>query len=103
MSRPQLRPLSKPNGAASADTGNTGPADAASTSPKQKRVRPGWKPTILRQATFNKLREVQKSTVDPRLDLSYLTDACVRLALELGREQIVSRALDDLRPAQKSV
>ncbi|WOB11140.1 hypothetical protein [Piscinibacter gummiphilus] len=103
MSGAELRPLSKLHGAASADTGNTGLADAASTSPKPKRVRPGWKPTILRQTTFNELRKVQKSTVDPRLDLSYLTDACVRLALEMGREQIVSRALDDLRPVQKSV
>lgn len=69
------------------------------TSPKPtKTMRPGWKPTLLRRSTFEKLRDLQKSTTDPSLDLSYLSDACVQLALELGADAIVRRALADLDP-----
>ena len=69
------------------------------TSPQRKRnLRDGWKSTLLRRETFQQLRSLQKSTVDPRLDLSYLTDACVRLALDLGAEHIVRRAIADLKP-----
>jgi len=71
-------------------------ADASRpTSPQQRRHRPGWAPTLLRRTTLHQLRAIQKST-DPRLDLSYLSDACVRLALELGPEAVVRRAVADL-------
>lgn len=74
----------------------TPPASAASPPPTRRRARPGWKPTLVRAETFARLRAIQKSTVDPVLDLSYLSEACLRLALELGPEAIVRRALADL-------
>jgi hypothetical protein len=70
---------------------------ASPTSPRsRRRVRVGWKPTILREETFAQLRVIQKSTTDPVLDVSYLSDACVQLALGLGQDAIVRRALADL-------
>ena len=70
-------------------------ADASSAaSPQQRRKpRPGWKATIVRSESFAELRRIQKSTRDPVIDLSYLADACVELALELGAERIVQRAI----------
>ena len=59
----------------------------------KRRVRPGWKATIVRSESFAELRRIQKSTRDPVIDLSYLADACVELALELGAERIVQRAI----------
>lgn len=65
-------------------------------SPQRKKpVRPGWQPTIVRKDSFKRLRAIQKSTTDPPLDLSYLSDACIQIALELGAEEIVRRAKAD--------
>jgi hypothetical protein len=50
----------------------------------------------VRDATLARLADVQQSTSPPRLDLSYLTDACLSIALEAGAEAIVKRALEDL-------
>ena len=79
-----------------------GSAAQASSEPKspqgKKHVKPGWRPTIIRCDSFQRLREIQKSTSDPTLDLSYLSDACIQIALELGPEQIVRRAIADLKP-----
>jgi hypothetical protein len=73
------------------------PAERTSAYPQPKRMpRPGWKPTLVREQTFAKLRAIQKSTTDPAIDLSYLTDACLQIALEMGGEAIVRRALDDM-------
>lgn len=74
-------------------------ADASSAaSPQQRRKpRPGWKATIVRSESFAELRRIQKSTRDPAIDLSYLADACVELALELGAERIVQRAIASFR------
>ncbi|MDZ5455060.1 hypothetical protein [Azohydromonas lata] len=47
------------------------------------------------------LRKLQKSTSDPAIDLSYLSDACIRIALELGPEAVVQRALADMSPVRK--
>ena len=63
---------------------------------RAKPVRAGWKATLLRRETFLQLRALQKSTNDFTLDLSCLTDACVRMAREQGSEAIVQRALADL-------
>jgi len=70
-------------------------ADASpAASPQQRRKpRPGWKATIVRSESFAELRRIQKSTRDPVIDLSYLADACVELALELGAQRIVQRAI----------
>lgn len=62
-----------------------------------RRARPGWKPTLVRKSSFQKLRAIQKSSCDRVLDLSCLSDACIALALELGVQRIVERALADLR------
>src|SRR5690348_12392421 len=81
------------------DDAPSGPTAVTSppTSPQPRRFRIGWKPTILRVETLAQLRAIQKSTTDPVLDLSYLSDSCVQLALELGRDAIVRRALADLQ------
>lgn len=89
---PEERPVAKPQGEAT---------ERPSAYPQHKRrVRPGWKATIVRCESFKTLRAIQKSTIDPAIDLSYLTDACLQLALELGAEAIVKRALEDLRRAR---
>lgn len=67
------------------------------TSPKRRRVRPGWKATLVRQDTFRRLRAIQKSTVENPIDLSYLCEACLRIALDLGAEEIVKRAALDIQ------
>ncbi len=68
------------------------------TSPApQKRLRPGWKSTLLHKETFLRLRNIQQGTVNPRIDLSYLTDACVQMALDQGEEAIVEQALARLK------
>lgn len=76
---------------------------------RKRRVRPGWKPTLVREGSFQRLRAIQKSACDGALDLSCLSDACIALALELGVQRIVERALADLcadplsrRPAPSS-
>lgn len=93
MSGPHVsHPPSKPEGAS---TGQ--PAQGVRTSRRDRRhVRKGWKPTLVRDATLARLVDVQQSTSPPRLDLSYLTDACLSIALEAGAEAIVRRALEDL-------
>ena len=101
MDRPVLMPplvsVGDPvDGAAQATRSNGAPA-----SPHRRRVRPGWKAVIVRAETFAQVREIQKSTTDPVVDLSYLMDACVQLALQTGPEQIVQRAVADLRPARR--
>lgn len=83
-------------------TPQSGSVLQASSEPKspqgKKHVKPGWRPTIVRRDSFLRLREIQKSTSDPTLDLSYLSDACIQIALALGPEEIVKRAIADLRP-----
>ena len=75
-----------------------GTARQASASPQPKRrIRPGWKATIVRSESFARLRAIQTSTNDPVIDLSYLADACLQLALDIGSEAIVQRALSCLQ------
>jgi len=101
MDQPILRPTCTITNGSDSDAPRGADGERAATSPKQpRRYRPGWKATLVRIETLHLLRELQKSTSDPVLDLSYLTDACVRLALELGCEAIVSRAVADLRPTR---
>lgn len=83
----------------------TPPASVASgrpTSPgdrKGKVRKPGWKPVLVRQSTFKALQELQKATTDPKLDLSYLADAVVRLGLEKSREEVVVAAIRGIQHA----
>jgi hypothetical protein len=93
MSRPAIsHPPSRSEGTTAGQ-----PADGSSASRRDRRqVREGWKPTLVRDSTFARLVEVQRSTREPRIDLSYLTDACLAIALEVGPESIVKRALEDL-------
>jgi hypothetical protein len=103
MNQPLLRPAFQiSEGALSASpTGAAAEADSAYPQHKRK-LRPGWRATIVRHESFAKLRAIQKSTTDPAIDLSYLTDACLQIALDLGRDVIVKRALDGFRQAQTS-
>jgi hypothetical protein len=86
------RPVARPARAPTADAAPSGATSAASPHHSRK-PRPGWKATIVRSESFAELRRIQKSTRDPVIDLSYLADACVELALELGAERIVQRAI----------
>lgn len=65
---------------------------------RKARPRAGWRSTIVRQTTFQRLQAIQTSTRDPAIDLSFLSDACIQLALELGRDRIVKRALESMSP-----
>lgn len=101
MDQPILRPARTLMAGSDPDAPRGADGERAATSPKPpRRYRPGWKPTLVRTETLRLLRELQKSTNDPVLDLSYLTDACVRLALEMGCEAIVRRAVADLQPTR---
>lgn len=101
MNQPILRPAAQTPEDRDADSPQGGSSTRSSAYPQPKRkVRPGWKATIVRADSFAKLRAIQKSTSDPAIDLSYLTDACLQIALELGAEAIVKRALDALRPVR---
>ena len=99
MDRPILRPAPVPSEVTLAEPQARGPAKHTSASPNSKRrIRPGWKATIVRSETFARLRAIQKSTTDPVIDLSYLVDACLQMALEIGSDSIVQRALSGLQP-----
>lgn len=97
MNQPILRPaLAIPEGSAAT------PAEGTSAYPqKARKHRPGWKPTLVRADSFKQLQAIQKSTTDPAIDLSYLTDACVQMALEQGSEAIVQRVFDGFRSPRK--
>jgi hypothetical protein len=98
MNTPCVRPLPAPF-AERSGLPLLGLAEGAPASPQRKRaIRPGWKATIVRAESFARLRAIQKSTADPAIDLSYLTDACLQMALEMGAEAIVRRALEALVP-----
>ena len=105
MDRPALKPLRPirpapvPPEVLFADALTRGTAKHASASPNSmRRIRPGWKATIVRSESFARLRAIQKSTTDPVIDLSYLADACLQIALDIGPEAIVQRALSGLQP-----
>ena len=105
MDRPALKPLRPirpapvPPEVPFADLLTHGTTQHTSASPDSKRrIRPGWKATIVRSESFARLRAIQKSTTDPVIDLSYLADACLQLALDAGPEAIVQRALSGLQP-----
>lgn len=98
MNQPILRPAPK-----HPKTSGAGAADDVYAYPqKARRKRPGWKPTLVRADSFKQLQAIQKSTTDPAIDLSYLTDACVQMALELGGETIVQRVIDGFRSPRKN-
>lgn len=97
MNQPILRPAP-----ASCEAPAVTPAEGTSAYPQRTRTkRPGWKPTLVRANSFKQLQAIQKSTTDPAIDLSYLTDACVQMALELGSEAIVQRVFDGFRSPRK--
>ena len=105
MDRPVLKPLRPirpapvPPEVLFADPHTRGTTQHTSASPDSKRrIRPGWKATIVRSESFARLRAIQKSTTDPVIDLSYLADACLQMALDVGPEAIVQRALSGLQP-----
>jgi hypothetical protein len=76
---------------------------AASEYPAKPRSHfPGWRPLLVRNDSFEKLQEIQRLTTDPAIDLCYLADACVQLALEAGNEAIVQRVFDGFRRTRKS-
>lgn len=94
-----LRPASVPPEVPLPDPHARGTTQHTSASPEsRRRIRPGWKTTIVRSDSFVRLRAIQKSTTDPVIDLSYLADACLQMALDIGPEAIVQRALSGLQP-----
>ena len=104
MDRPALKPIRPPRPSVPpevrcADPHPRGKTHHTSASPASKRrVRPGWKATIVRSESFSRLRAIQKSTTDPVIDLSYLMEACLQMALDVGPEAIVQHALSGLQP-----
>ena len=101
MDQPVLKPPALHPGHRDADVRQRTEVARAPASPESKRrIRTGWKAGIVRVGSFRRLQEIQKSTADPVIDLSYLLDACVQLALELGPEAVVRRAVEALQPLQ---
>ena len=95
MNQPMLRPApTRSEERAAGSPQRESPVRASAYPPPTRRMRPGWRATLIRLETFERLRALQQSTTDPAIDLSYLTDACLQMALERGREEIVKRALD---------
>lgn len=101
MDRPVLMPPLASVGDPVDGAAQATPSKGAPASPDRRRIRHGWRAVIVRAESFAELREIQKSTTDPVVDLSYLMDACVRLALQIGPQEIVKRAVADLRPARR--
>ena len=58
---------------------------------------PGWKPILVRVETYARLQKIRETTVDPRIDLHYLSDAALQVALDQGEDAIVKRAGADLK------
>lgn len=76
-----------------------GPTPSPSTSTRHERTPlPGWKAILIREETFKQLQGIQKSTIDVHLDLRYLGDAAVLLALDASSgNEIVKRACDEMK------
>lgn len=101
MNQPILRPPRAPQEAKEEPSSQTD--QPASAYPKAKKgFRPGWKATLVRKETFDRLKAIQKSTTDPTPDMSYLTDACVQIALERGPEEVVKRVFDSFCRPRKT-
>ncbi|MBC7957565.1 MAG: hypothetical protein H7Y33_17060 [Cytophagales bacterium] len=67
-------------------------------SERERTTLPGWKAILVREETFRRLQSIQRSTIDPHLDLRYLGDAAVLLALDTEEDRsIVRRACDEMR------
>lgn len=72
-------------------------ASPASTQERKTRL-PGWRAILVRDETFLRLQRIQASTIDPHLDLRYLGDASVLLALDEGSPaHIVKRAVEEMK------
>lgn len=74
-----------------------GAGAAAEPLPKQRRSDkdwrdPGFVPTLVRKETMRKLRKLQKNTPSPHLNLKWLSEACILIALENGSDEVVNRA-----------
>lgn len=65
---------------------------------KKRTQLPGWKAILVREDTFKKLQNIQRGTIDPFLDLRYIGDAAVSIALDAnGDDAVVMRARTDLK------
>ena len=71
------------------------PASPASESGR-KRL-PGWKAILVREETFERLRSIQTSMIDPPFDLRYIGDAAVQLALDRGEGEIMQRTRAEVK------
>ena len=71
------------------------PALPASESAR-KRL-PGWKAILVREETFERLRSIQTSMIDPPFDLRYVGDAAVQLVLDRGEGEIMQRTRAEVK------
>jgi hypothetical protein len=62
-----------------------------------RRRLPGWRAILVRQETFERLRSIQTSMIDPPFDLRYVGDAAVQMALERGEGEIVQRTREEVK------
>lgn len=101
MNQPILRPPRAARRAAETSTSTDQPAPAYPKT-RSKWIRPGWRSTLVSEETFARLKAIQTSTTDPSIDMSYLTDACVQMALENGRDEIVRRVFERFCKTRKT-
>ena len=71
------------------------PASPASETGR-KRL-PGWKAILVREETFERLRSIQTSMIDPCFDLRYVGDAAVQMALDRGEGEIMQRTRAEVK------
>jgi hypothetical protein len=62
-----------------------------------RRRLPGWRAILVRQETFERLRSIQTSMIDPPFDLRYVGDAAVQMALDRGEGEIVQRTREEVK------
>ncbi len=53
---------------------------------------PNFTPILVRKENMAALRKLQKSTPKPHLNLKYICDACVQIALEVASDEVIQRA-----------
>lgn len=58
---------------------------------------PGWKAILVREETFERLRSIQTSMIDPPFDLRYVGDAAVQMALDRGEGEIMQRTRAEVK------
>lgn len=65
---------------------------------QKKAPLPGWKAILVREDTFERLKLIQRENTDPYLDLRYIGDAAVKMAVHHNSgAAVMAQAISDLQ------